>query len=38
MYLPGTILMWTAFLAGVASTITYWLSIREPEKWRGLAR
>jgi cytochrome c-type biogenesis protein CcmF len=38
MYLPGTILMWTALLAGLASTITYWLSIREPERWRGPAR
>jgi len=38
MYLPGTILMWTALLAGIASTITYWLSIREPERWRGPAR
>ena len=35
MYLPGTILMWTALLAGLVSTITYWLSIREPERWRG---
>jgi len=38
MYVPGTILMWTAFLAGLASTVTYWLSIREPERWRGPAR
>jgi len=38
MYLPGTILMWTALLAGLVSTITYWLSIREPERWRGPAR
>jgi cytochrome c-type biogenesis protein CcmF len=38
MYLPGTILMWTAMLAGIASTITYWLSIREPERWRAPAR
>ena len=38
MYLPGTILMWTALLAGIASTITYWLSIRDPERWRGPAR
>jgi cytochrome c-type biogenesis protein CcmF len=38
MYVPGTILMWTALLAGIASTITYWLSIREPERWRGPAR
>ncbi len=38
MYVPGTILMWTALLAGLASTITYWLSIKDPEKWRGLAR
>jgi len=38
MYIPGTILMWTALLAGIASTITYWLSIREPERWRGPAR
>ena len=38
MYVPGTILMWTAFLAGLASTVTYWLSIRDPERWRGPAR
>ncbi len=38
MYVPGTILMWTAFLAGLASTVTYWLSIREPERWRSAAR
>ena len=38
MYLPGTILMWAALLAGVASTVTYWLSIKEPERWRAPAR
>jgi cytochrome c-type biogenesis protein CcmF len=38
MYVPGTILMWTALLAGIASTVTYWLSIKEPERWRGPAR
>jgi cytochrome c-type biogenesis protein CcmF len=38
MYLPGTILMWTALIAGLASTVTYWLSIKEPERWRAPAR
>jgi cytochrome c-type biogenesis protein CcmF len=38
MYLPGTILMWTALLAGIASTVTYWLSIKDPARWRGAAR
>jgi cytochrome c-type biogenesis protein CcmF len=38
MYLPGTILMWTALLAGLASTVTYWLSIKHPDKWRAPAR
>ena len=38
MYLPGTILMWTAFLLGLASTITFWMSIRDPERWRSQAR
>jgi cytochrome c-type biogenesis protein CcmF len=38
MYIPGTILMWTALLAGIASIITYWLSIKDPERWRGPAR
>jgi cytochrome c-type biogenesis protein CcmF len=38
MYLPGTILMWTALLAGIASTITYLLSIKDPERWRAPAR
>ncbi len=38
MYIPGTVLMWLAFFAGIASTITYWLSIKNPEKWRAPAR
>ena len=38
MYIPGTILMWLAFLAGLASTVTYWLSIKAPERWRSPAR
>lgn len=38
MYIPGTILMWLAFLAGIASTVTYWLSIKAPERWRSPAR
>jgi len=38
MYVPGTILMWLAFFAGIASTITYWLSIKDPERWRSAAR
>ncbi len=38
MYVPGTLLMWVACLAGVASTVTYWLSIKSPEKWRSPAR
>ncbi len=38
MYVPGTILMWLAFLAGIASTVTYWLSIKAPERWPSPAR
>jgi len=38
MYIPGTILMWLAFFAGLASTVTYWLSIKAPERWRSAAR
>ena len=38
MYIPGTILMWSAFLLAVASTVTYWMSIREPQRWRPMAR
>ena len=38
MYVPGTVLLWMAFLLGLGSTITYALSIRDPEKWRPMAR
>jgi len=38
MYVPGTALMWLAFLLGVGSTVAYALSIRDPEKWRNTAR
>jgi len=38
MYIPGTILMWLAFFAGIASVVTYWLSIKAPEQWRSPAR
>jgi cytochrome c-type biogenesis protein CcmF len=38
MYVPGTVLMWMAFLLGLGSTVAYALSIRDPEKWRSVAR
>jgi cytochrome c-type biogenesis protein CcmF len=38
MYVPGTVLLWMAFLLGLGSTVAYALSIRDPEKWRPLAR
>jgi cytochrome c-type biogenesis protein CcmF len=38
MYVPGTTLMWLAFLLGLGSTVAYALSIRDPEKWRKTAR
>jgi cytochrome c-type biogenesis protein CcmF len=38
MYIPGTTLLWLAFLLGVASTAAYWLSIKAPERWRSQAR
>ena len=37
MYVPGTVLLWMAFLLGLGSTIAYSLSIRDPEKWRSMA-
>ena len=38
MYVPGTALLWMAFLLGLGSTVAYGLSIRDPEKWRSIAR
>ena len=38
MYVPGTALLWVAFLLGLGSTVAYGLSIRDPEKWRPIAR
>jgi len=38
MYLPGTLLLWMAFLIGLTSTVAYALSIRNPERWRPVAR
>lgn len=38
MYVPGTVLLWMAFLLGLGSTVAYALSIRDPEKWRPVAR
>ncbi len=38
MYIPGTILLWLAFLLGVASTVSYGLVIRGREVWRAQAR
>ncbi len=38
MYYPGTILIWGAFLLGLASTVCYALAIRGDEGWRRLAR
>jgi cytochrome c-type biogenesis protein CcmF len=38
MYVPGTVLMWMAFLLGLGSTVAYALSIRDPEKYRPIAR
>jgi cytochrome c-type biogenesis protein CcmF len=38
MYVPGTVLLWAAFLLGLGSTVAYALAIREPERWRPFAR
>lgn len=38
MYLPGAILMWAAFLLGVASTFAYAMAIRREEQYATLAR
>ena len=38
MYVPGTALLWIAFFLGLGSTVTYALSIRDPEKWKPIAR
>ncbi len=38
MYVPGTVLLWMAFLLGLGSTVAYGLSINHPEKWRAIAR
>jgi len=38
MYVPGSALLWMAFLLGLGSTVAYGLSIRNPEKWKPIAR
>ena len=38
MYVPGTVLMWMAFVLGVASTGAYGLAVRNPSKWQAVAR
>jgi cytochrome c-type biogenesis protein CcmF len=38
MYLPGTVLLWAAFVLGLGSTAAYALSIRDSDKWRPVAR
>ncbi len=38
MYTPGTLLLWLAFLLGVASTVSYVLVIRGNERARSFAR
>jgi len=38
MYFPGTVLLWLAFLLGVASIVSYALAISGREKWMQQAR
>ncbi len=38
MYVPGTVLMWMAFLLGVASTVAYGLTVAGRPQYRCLAR
>ena len=38
MYLPGTVLMWMVFILGLISIVTYALAIKDPSRWRAIAR
>ncbi len=38
MYYPGTILLWMAFLFGLASTVAFLVSLRGSEAWHRMAR
>ncbi len=38
MYVPGTVLMWMAFLLGIGSTVAYALAIKDEERWKAIAR
>ncbi len=38
MYFPGTVLMWMTFILGLISTVTYGLAIKDPARWRQIAR
>ncbi len=38
MYLPGTMLIWMAFFLGLVSTVAYILAIKDPARWRQIAR
>lgn len=38
MYLPGTMLMWMAFFLGIVSTVTYAMAVKDPARWRQIAR
>lgn len=38
MYLPGAMLIWMAFLLGLASIVTYALAVNDSARWRPIAR
>ncbi|RLE33562.1 MAG: hypothetical protein DRJ61_06990 [Acidobacteria bacterium] len=38
MYLPGTVLMWMVFILGLISTVAYSFAIKDPSRWRAIAR
>ncbi|MCD4747815.1 MAG: cytochrome c biogenesis protein CcsA, partial [Thermoanaerobaculales bacterium] len=38
MYVPGTMLMWMAFVFGIVSTVTYALAVKDSDRWQAIAR
>ena len=38
MYVPGSVLLWAAFILGLGSTVMFGLSVKGDESWRRLAR
>lgn len=38
MYVPGTVLMWMAFILGAVSMVTYFLAVKDRQRWQTIAR